>query len=169
MYLAERGIKVRRTDAMDFKGEILVEAPRDAVYAKIRDAQFFVSCIEGVRNLEEVDATHYTAVMESKVAYIKVAFVVAVELVRDEAPGLIEAKIEGRPMKIAGRLTARSVTRLEEADGGTKILYETDLSLTGKLGSLGRPVLAAKAKDMEKQFAENLRNAFSASKTEAAT
>ena len=74
---------------------------------------------------------------------------VAVELVRDEAPGLIEAKIEGRPMKIAGRLTARSVTRLEEADGGTKILYETDLSLTGKLGSLGRPVLAAKAKGME--------------------
>jgi carbon monoxide dehydrogenase subunit G len=58
---------------------------------------------------------------------------------------------------------------LEEADGGTKIFYETDLSLTGKLGSLGRPVLAAKAKDMEKQFVQNLRNAFSASKTEAAT
>ena len=154
---------------MDFKGEILVEASRDAVYAKIRDAQFFASCIEGVRALEEVDATHYTAVVESKVAYIKVAFVVAVELLRDEAPDLIEAKIEGRPMKIAGRLTARSVTRLEKADGGTKILYETDLSLTGKLGSLGRPVLAAKAKDMEKQFAENLRNVFSASKTEAAT
>jgi len=154
---------------MDFNGEILVEVPRDAVYAKIRDARFFVSCIEGVRDLEEVDATHYTAIMESNVAYIKVAFEVVVELLRDEAPTLIEAKIEGRPIKIAGRLTARSVMRLEEVGGCTKIIYETDLSLTGKLGSLGRPVLAAKAKDMEKQFAENLRNAFSATKTEAAT
>ena len=154
---------------MDFNGEILVKVPRDAVYAKIRDARFFVSCIEGVRDLEEVDATHYTAIMESNVAYIKVAFEVVVELLRDEAPTLIEAKIEGRPIKIAGRLTARSVMRLEEVDGCTKIIYETDLSLTGKLGSLGRPVLAAKAKDMEKQFAENLRNAFLAPKTEAAT
>ena len=108
---------------MDFNGEILVKVPRDAVYAKIRDARFFVSCIEGVRDLEEVDATHYTAIMESNVAYIKVAFEVVVELLRDEAPTLIEAKIEGRAIKIAGRLTARSVTRLEEVGGCTKIIY----------------------------------------------
>lgn len=152
---------MRRSDAMDFKGEILVSAPRDAVYSKIRDARFFVSCIEGVRDLEEIDATHYTAVMESKVAYIKVTFEVAVEVSREEAPCLVEAKVEGRPLKLAGRLSASSVTRLEEADGGTKIVYETDLSLTGKLGSLGRPVLTAKAKEMEKQFAENLQKAFS--------
>ena len=150
---------------MDFKGEIIVPAPRDAVYAKIRDASFFVSCIEGVRDLKEIDTTHYTAVMESKVAYIKVAFDVSVELLRDEAPNLIEAKIEGRPLKMAGRLAATSVTRLEPAGDGTKISYETDLSLTGKLGSLGRPVLTAKAKEMEKEFAENLRRAFSEGET----
>lgn len=146
---------------MDFKGEITVAAPREAVYAKIRDAAFFVSCIEGVRDLVEVDATHYTAVMESKVAYIKIAFDVSVELLRDETPGLIEARIEGRPLKIAGRLSATSLTRLEETDDGTKILYESQLALTGKLGSLGRPALTAKAKEMEKQFAENLQKAFS--------
>ncbi len=145
---------------MEFKGEIEVEAPREAVYEKIRDARFFVSCIEGVRDLEEVDTTHYTAVMESKVAYIKITFGVAVELVREDAPSLIEAKIEGRPLKLAGRLSATSITRLEEVAGGTKIGYETDLSLTGKLGSLGRPALTAKAKEMEKQFAARLQEAF---------
>ncbi|MEC7647922.1 MAG: SRPBCC domain-containing protein, partial [Pseudomonadota bacterium] len=64
---------------MEFKGEITVAAPRAEVYARIRDAEFFVSCIEGVRDLEVVDDTHYTAVMESKVAYIKVSFDVSVE------------------------------------------------------------------------------------------
>ena len=100
-------------------------------------------------------------VMESKVAYIKVSFDVTVEVLRDEAPALIEAKIEGRPIKLAGRLAATSLTRLAEADGGTKISYETELSLTGKLGSLGRPALTAKAKEMEKLFAERLAAAFS--------
>jgi Uncharacterized conserved protein len=98
--------------------------------------------------------------MESKVAYIKITFGVAVELVREDAPALIEAKIEGRPLKLAGRLSATSITRLEEVEGGTKIGYETDLSLTGKLGSLGRPALTAKAKEMEKQFAARLQEAF---------
>ena len=146
---------------MEFKGEITVAAPRADVYARIRDAEFFVSCIEGVRDLEVVDDTHYTAVMESKVAYIKVSFDVSVEVLRDEAPNLIEAKIEGRPIKLAGRLAATSLTRLAEADGGTKISYETKLSLTGKLGSLGRPALTAKAKEMEKLFAARLAAAFS--------
>ena len=146
---------------MEFKGEITVAAPRADVYARIRDAEFFVSCIEGVRDLEVVDDTHYTAVMESKVAYIKVSFDVSVEVLRDEAPNLIEAKIEGRPIKLAGRLAAISLTRLAEADGGTKISYETELSLTGKLGSLGRPALTAKAKEMEKLFAARLAAAFS--------
>ena len=146
---------------MEFKGEITVAAPRAEVYARIRDAEFFVSCIEGVRDLEVVDDTHYTAVMESKVAYIKVSFDVSVEVLRDEAPNLIEAKIEGRPIKLAGRLAATSLTRLAEADGGTKISYETALSLTGKLGSLGRPALTAKAKEMEKLFADRLAAAFS--------
>ena len=146
---------------MEFKGEITVAAPRAEVYARIRDAEFFVSCIEGVRDLEVVDDTHYTAVMESKVAYIKVSFDVSVEVLRDEAPNLIEAKIEGRPIKLAGRLAATSLTRLAEANGGTKISYETKLSLTGKLGSLGRPALTAKAKEMEKLFADRLAAAFS--------
>ena len=146
---------------MEFKGEITVAAPRADVYARIRDAEFFVSCIEGVRDLKVVDDTHYTAVMESEVAYIKVSFDVSVEVLRDEAPNLIEAKIEGRPIKLAGRLAATSLTRLAEADGGTKISYETELSLTGKLGSLGRPALTAKAKEMEKLFADRLAAAFS--------
>ena len=114
-----------------------------------------------MRDLEVIDDSHYTAVMESTVAYIKVSFNVSVEVLRDDAPSLIEAKIDGRPIKLAGRLVAKSLTRLEDGCGGTKIFYETEFSLTGKLGSLGRPVLTAKAREMEKTFAERLAAAFS--------
>ncbi|MGZ3292764.1 MAG: CoxG family protein [Xanthobacteraceae bacterium] len=145
---------------MKFTGNISVPAPREAVYAKVRDARFFASCVEGVRDLNEIDSDHYTAVLDTKVAYLKFKFNVAVEVVRADPPHEIEAKIEGTPLGIVGRLTASSVTRLAEENGGTKISYEIEAALTGKLGSLGQPVLRSKAKELERQFAERMRAAF---------
>ncbi len=153
---------------MKFTGDIAVGAPREAVFAKVRDARFFASCLEGVHDLAEIDADHYTAVLETKIAYLKFKFNVAVEVLRAEAPSEIEAKIEGTPSGIVGRLTARSLTRLMEDNGGTKVSYEVDAALTGKLGSLGQPVLRAKAKEMERQFAERIRAAFGVAAPETA-
>ena len=145
---------------MKFTGDIVIPAPREAVYAKVRDARFFASCVEGVQELNEIDPDHYTAVLETKVAYLKFRFNVAVEVVRAEAPREIEAKIEGTPLGIVGRLTATSLTKLADDAGGTKVSYEIDAALTGKLGSLGQPVLRAKAKEMERLFTERMRAAF---------
>jgi carbon monoxide dehydrogenase subunit G len=150
---------------MKFTGDILVEAPREAVYAKVRDARFFASCVEGVQELNEIDPDHYTAVLETKVAYLKFKFNVAVEVVRADPPREIEAKVEGTPLGIVGRLTATSLTTLTEAGDATKIEYAVDAALTGKLGSLGQPVLRAKAKEMERQFAARLAAAFATQTT----
>ena len=154
---------------MKFAGDIHLKAPRAAVFAKLRDARFFASCIEGVQDLNEIDSDHYTAVLDTKVAYLKFKFNVAVEVARADPPREIEAKIEGTPLGIVGRLTARSLTRLVEEDGGTKVSYDIDAALTGKLGSLGQPVLRAKAKEMERLFAERMRAAFADSKSTSET
>ena len=153
---------------MKFTGEITIGAPREAVFARVRDARFFASCVEGVHDLNEIDDDHYTAVLETKVAYLKFKFNVTVEVLRADPPGEIEAKIEGTPSGIVGRLTARSLTRLLEDGGGTKVTYEVDAALTGKLGSLGQPVLRAKAKEMERQFAQRMRAAFALPASEGA-
>ena len=145
---------------MKFSGEIVVNAPRQRVYAAVRDARFFASCVDGVRDLQETAPDTYTAVFETRVAYMKFRFNVTVQVTRAEEPKEIEAKVEGTPLGIVGRLTATSVTRLSETDGHTKIDYEVEAALTGKLGSLGQPVLRSKAKDMEHQFAARLAAAF---------
>ena len=145
---------------MKFTGDIAIPAPREAVYAKVRDARFFASCVEGVQQLNEIDGDHYTAVLETKVAYLKFKFNVVVEVVRADPPREIEARIEGTPLGIVGRLTATSLTRLAEDGGGTKVSYEIEAALTGKLGSLGQPVLRSKAKEMERIFTERMRAAF---------
>jgi len=152
---------------MKLSGQLTVPAPRAAVFDALRDARLFASCVEGVHDLQEIDATHYRAVMETRVAYIKFKFDVAVEVTRMEPPGLIEAKIEGTPHGIVGRLSAASITTLADASDGTRVAYEIDAALTGRLGSLGQPVIRAKAKEMERQFAARLGEAFAARAPEA--
>jgi carbon monoxide dehydrogenase subunit G len=152
---------------MNVSGEITVDAARDKVFNALKDAPFFASCVEGVRDLKEIDATHYDAVVEAKVAYMKFSFKVNVELTRISPPDEIEAKIEGTPLGVVGRLTATSLTRLRETDGRTVVAYSIDTSITGKLGSIGQPVLRAKAKEMEKKFTERLQAAFAPGNAEA--
>ena len=145
---------------MNVSGQFTVQAPREVVFNTIRDPRTFVGFVEGVTELKEIDPTHFTAVFETKVAYMKFKFNVTVEVTRMEAPGEIEAKIEGTPLGIVGRLTATTRTTLSEAGNETLVDYSVDATLAGKLGSIGQPVLRSKAKDMEKQFANKLRAAF---------
>ena len=152
---------------MKFDGEITVPAPRDAVFDKVRDARTFAACVDGVSELSENDPTHYSAMLETKIAYLRFKFKVAVEVVSIERPTRIEAKIEGAPLGIVGRLTAISVTTLDQVGGETHIRYVVDVALTGKLGAMGQPVLRAKAKEMEKSFTENLRRVFAPNAAEA--
>jgi carbon monoxide dehydrogenase subunit G len=150
---------------MKFSGELTVKAPRAEVYKAVRDARFFASCVDGVNDLAEIAPDTYSAVLETKVAYMKFKFKVTVEVVRAEAPRQIEAKVEGTPLGIVGRLTATSLTTLTEAGDDTRIEYAVDAALTGKLGSLGQPVLRSKAKEMERQFAARLAAAFATQPT----
>jgi len=152
---------------MQFAGQVKVKAPRAAVYAALRDARFFASCVEGVSELAELAPDRYAATLETKVAYMSFKFKVTVEIVRAEPPREIEARIEGTPLGIVGRLAATARTTLTEAGDETLIDYGVEASLTGKLGSLGQPVLRAKAKEMERQFAARLQAAFDRAGAEA--
>jgi carbon monoxide dehydrogenase subunit G len=142
---------------MNISGELSIEAPREVVFDRLQDARQFVTLVEGVRDLEEIDATHYSAMFETKVAYIRFKFKVAIEVTQLDRPNQIAAKIQGHPLGLVGRLSATTLTTLSENAGGTQVSYSVDAVITGKLGSIGQPVLRSKAKEMEKQFARNLR------------
>lgn len=151
---------------MKVEGEISVPAPRALVFERLSDAPFFTSCIDGVQELAATDATHYSALFATRIAYIRFKFKVNVEMTRVEPPDCIEAKLEGVPLGVVGRLTATASTELAEAGGQTRVRYAIDATLTGKLGSIGEPVLKAKAREMEKQFSQRLLAAFASGNAE---
>jgi hypothetical protein len=145
---------------MNITGDFRVDAPRDAVFDKLADPHFFASCFNGVSGLVETAPGRYDALFETTVAYMTFRFKMNVEMVRLNRPDIIETRIDGAPTGIVGRLSATSLTRLSSDGEGTRIHYTIDSVLTGRLGSLGQPVLKAKARDMERQFVERLRAAF---------
>ncbi|SEL79194.1 hypothetical protein SAMN05216382_2652 [Sphingomonas palmae] len=149
---------------MKFTGEFTIPAPRAEVFERLNDPHFFSSCLEGISELTEIDGEHYTATLETRIAYIKFRFAVAVALVERVAPEKVVARVEGTPKGVVGRLTATAEAHLGEADEGreTLVTYEMDVALAGKLGSLGQPVLKSKAKEMERGFVKNVNAAFAA-------
>lgn len=147
---------------MKITGAFEVPARREVVYERLNDAQFFASCVEGVSDLTEVDETHYTATLETKIAYIRFTFAISVEFVEKVPPEKIVAKAEGTPLGVVGRLTSIASATLAEAGDATRISYEIDVAIAGKLGSIGQPVLKSKAKDMERTFVKKLNAAFAA-------
>ena len=64
---------------MKIDGEITVKAPRARIFDALRDPYFFATCIDGVRDLTQLDANRYDAVLETRVAYIQFKFKVVVE------------------------------------------------------------------------------------------
>ncbi len=152
---------------MNVSGAFTVNAARELVYQTLLDPDSMVRFVEGLSDIREIDPSHYEATFATRIAYLKFKFAVTVELTSAVAPSQIEARIEGTPIGIVGRLVARSVTRLEEAGDETSITYSVESTLTGKLGSMGQPVLRAKAREMEKLFAQRLSAAFAASVKEA--
>jgi carbon monoxide dehydrogenase subunit G len=145
---------------MNLTGEFRVDAPRNAVFDKLADPTFFASCFDGVSGLVDTGAGRYDAQFETTVAYMTFRFKMKVEMVRLVRPETIETRVEGAPAGMVGRLSATSITQLSEDGTGTRIHYAIESVLAGRLGSLGQPVLRAKARDMERQFVERLRAAF---------
>ena len=137
-----------------------MKAPREEVYAVLSDIGGFASLVEGLNDLRCCQEGGYEATLTTKVAYMSFKFKVNVALTIREAPQKLVAKIEGVPMGLIGRLSAVTTTFLTDCGDSTLIQYEVESTLTGKLGSIGQPVLKAKARDMEKQFEKKLQCRF---------
>ena len=112
---------------MKFSGELTVQAPRAQVYDKVRDARFFASCVDGVSELAETARDTYAAMFETKVAYMKFKFKVTVQVTRAEPPREIEAKVEGTPLGIVGRLTASAMRAVFSAQDRFGLLLSVGL------------------------------------------
>lgn len=147
-------------------GDISVDVPREAAFTFLQDPHRLAACIPGCRDLREIGANRYAAVLSSRVAFMTLSFNVTIEILHVEAPHAIEAAITGDAVGLAGRVSATAAVRLtDEGEQRTLIRYTTDIALTGKLGGLGQPVFRATSAHLAREFGANLKQALEAQPT----
>jgi len=141
-------------------GEIVVDVDRATVFAFVSDPVRLAQCIPGCSDLREIAPGRYAAQLTSRVAYITVKFKVIAEIVKMEPPSAIEVKLTGDAIGLAGRLVAGAGIELADAGERTAVRYSAEVTLSGKLGSLGQPVFRAKSAELAQEFAANLKAAL---------
>jgi carbon monoxide dehydrogenase subunit G len=65
-------------------------------------------------------------------------------------------RAEANDRRLGGGIRARMHLTLAPAAAGTQVRIETDLTVLGKIGEFGQPIIRAKADTLLAEFARNL-------------
>ena len=131
-----------------------VKAPPQKVWDFLIDPTQMVGCVPGCSKVERVDENTYRATMSAKVAYITFTATMDVAITRMDPPHELDSVARGEDKRLGSNVQIAATLRLTpQPDGVTEVAYRADVSLWGKLGSLGEPIFRQKATQTGREFA----------------
>jgi carbon monoxide dehydrogenase subunit G len=143
---------------MRLEGKFTVEAPIQKLWDALWETETLQACIPGAEKIEQIDENTIDCVIKQKVGPISVRFKLKNFIIKKEAPNHIEMQGEGEDIGKAGRLTQKTSIDMKESEGGeVEVSYVCDANIIGKLAMFGDRILRAKAKKIEAEFTEALR------------
>jgi len=146
--------------AMTMQGEVVLPAERGSVWAALNDPEVLKACIPGCEALEKTSDTEFRAIAKVSVGPVKATFKGAVMLSDIDPPNGYTISGEGQG-GVAGFAKGGAKVRLEDAEGGTKLLYDVDAQVGGKLAQLGGRLINGVAKKYADEFFANFAKALS--------
>jgi uncharacterized protein len=136
---------------MKMNGEEIISAPIDTVWAALNDIEVLKQCIPGCESITQKSATEMSARVVAKVGPVKAGFNGTVQLKDLKPPHSyrIEGKGEGG---LAGFATGGATVHLETVPEGTKMTYDVDAQVGGKMAMLGSRLIDSTARSLAGQF-----------------
>ena len=152
---------------MKMSGQEVVPASVQAVWNALNDPQVLKQCIPGCESITRTGDNAFSARVVAKVGPVKAGFNGSVQLKDLNPPHSyrIEGKGEGG---LAGFASGGANVRLEEVPEGTKLFYDVDAQIGGKLAMLGARLIDSTAQSMAGQFFDKLAKLASSAKAPAA-
>ena len=148
---------------MILEGKFTIKAPIQELWDTMLKPETLRACIPGAEKIEQLDEKTYDCVVKQKVGPISVRFKFKTILAKVDPPTHAELEGEGEDIGKAGRFVQRTNIDLKKIEGGeVEISYRCDANIVGKLAMFGDRILRAKAKKLEKEFTENLREKLKA-------
>jgi len=144
---------------MQIKNSFNVPLPPDRAFATLLDVKAMAASVPGAELIESLDENRHKGRIHVRLGPIAMQFdgLLTIED-RDPAARTAHIKAQGNDTKGRGNANARTLFRVEPADGGSRVELETDLTLTGMAAQYGRAsgVITALSTQIINTFASNL-------------
>jgi len=147
---------------MTFSQTCTIPVGRERLWDFLMDIPRVTACLPGVEKVEGLDQDTYRGLFKVRVGPISLTLEgkVTIEERRREA---WQAALRGdaADRRLGGGIRARArMTLAPSGDSATTLTVDTDLTILGKIGEFGQPVIKKKADALLQEFAANIRRAL---------
>jgi len=148
---------------MTFTQECVIPVERERLWDFMMEVPRVARCVPGVEAVEAMDTGAYRGSLKVQVGPIRLALegVITVEE-RDRDAWRARMRAEANDRRLGGGIRARLGLTLMTDDVGTHLTIDTDLTILGRIGEFGQPVIRKKADALLAEFARNLQSALAA-------
>jgi len=152
---------------MKMTGEEVIPAPREIVWKALNDPTVLKQCIPGCETITKHSDTKMEARVVVKFGPVKAGFNGVVNLSDLQPPASYRISGEGKG-GLAGFARGGADVKLDTVPEGTRLSYDVDAQVGGKLAMLGSRLIDSTARSLAAQFFERFAAIAGGMKAEAA-
>ena len=147
---------------MKLSGSYQINLEKQKVWDALNDTEILRKSIPGCEDFNKDSETEFTATATNKIGPFNASFTGNIELKEINAPH--SYVIEGSGSSPVGFATGQANVKLEDFEGGTKLIYVVEANVGGKIAQVGSRLIDMTAKKMADIFFGNFSNLISAEK-----
>ncbi len=144
---------------MKFNQRAVIAVAREPLWDFLMDVPKVAQSLPGVEKVEQLDPDTYQGTLKVRVGPISINLqgkIVVEQRDRDNWRATLRADASDR--LAAGAVRAKTSMELKDLSATeTELLVDTDVSIMGKIGEFGQPIIRRKADAMLKEFVENIK------------
>jgi carbon monoxide dehydrogenase subunit G len=145
--------------AIKLDGEFEVKRKPENVYDFLTDPNKFAPLLPDFQSMSVQDATHFAVRVNVGISYIKGTADVKMELTQADRPQ--RAQYKGQGSVAGGNVSFTAGFDLSEANGGTKVAWQGEAQIFGRLASVAGGLLEPLGKKNVQKLIDGLQAALS--------
>lgn len=143
---------------MEFHETFTIKAPIQQVWDFLWNPRQMLECVPGCEDVEQVDENNFRVLLKVKVGFLSANFKAKLSVTEKKPPHFFTSVGTGEDSRLGSMVKQTNrVTLTELSAGATEVDLKSDLSMFGKLGTLGYGVIKGKAAKLTEEFAANVR------------
>ena len=135
---------------MKLSGSYQINLEKQKVWESLNDPETLRKSIPGCESFIKNSDTEFTATATNKIGPFNASFTGDIQLKEINAPN--SYIIEGSGNSPVGFASGKAKVKLEDAEGGTKLSYEVEANVGGKIAQIGSRLIDMTAKKMADIF-----------------